>query len=160
MQSKLIKSIIKAHSLNDYGSTCFLRSNTPLFIIISQGASLSLRRNPSLHALHTFLSFAMSLHVGSTYRIKSSHHLVLGRPRGLLGARGIHYVSDCPSVVMSPRHVCRPSVFAFSYVPDNVCHTTLFVDPDLYFFCPWGWLIQWFSPCSFGLWPISQVECY
>ena len=37
--------------------------------------------------------------------------------------------SDCPSVVMSPRHVVRPSVFAFSYVPDNVCHTTLFADP-------------------------------
>ena len=34
--------------------------------------------------------------------------------------------SDCPSVVTSPRHVPRPSVFAFSYVPDNVCHTTLF----------------------------------
>ena len=37
--------------------------------------------------------------------------------------------SDCPSVVTSPRHVIRPSVFAFSYVPDNVCHTTLFPDP-------------------------------
>ena len=37
--------------------------------------------------------------------------------------------SDCPSIVKSPRHVSRPSVFAFSYVPDNVCHTTLFPDP-------------------------------
>ena len=37
--------------------------------------------------------------------------------------------SDCPSVNMSPRHVFRPSVLAFSYVPDNVCHTTLFADP-------------------------------
>ena len=37
--------------------------------------------------------------------------------------------SDCPSVVMSSRHVFCPSVFAFSYVPDNVCHTTLFADP-------------------------------
>ena len=36
---------------------------------------------------------------------------------------------DCPSVVTSPRHVIRPSVFAFSYVPDNVCHTTLHPDP-------------------------------
>ena len=25
--------------------------------------------------------------------------------------------SDCPSVIMSPRHVTRPSVFAFSYLP-------------------------------------------
>ena len=39
------------------------------------------------------------------------------------------YDSDCPSVVTSPRYVFRPSVFAFSYVPDNVCHTTLFPDP-------------------------------
>ena len=37
--------------------------------------------------------------------------------------------SDCPSIVMSPRHVARPSVFAFSYAPDNVCQTTLFSDP-------------------------------
>ena len=37
--------------------------------------------------------------------------------------------SDCPSVVTSPRHMFRPSVFAFSYVPDNVCYTTLFLDP-------------------------------
>ena len=37
--------------------------------------------------------------------------------------------SDCPSVVMSPRHVACPSVFAFSYVPDNICHTTLFANP-------------------------------
>ena len=37
--------------------------------------------------------------------------------------------SDCPSVVTSPRHVTRPSVFAFSYAPDNICHTVLFTDP-------------------------------
>ena len=37
-------------------------------------------------------------------------------------------VSDCPSVVTSC-HVACPSVFVFSYVPDNVCHTTLFPDP-------------------------------
>ena len=71
----------------------------------SQGVSLSLRMNSSLHALHNFLSFAMWLHVGLTYRIKSSHHLGLDRPRGLLCPRGIHSVTDCPSIVMSPRHV-------------------------------------------------------
>ena len=38
--------------------------------------------------------------------------------------------SDCPSIVMSPRHVPRLSVFAFSYAPDNACPTTLFPDPD------------------------------
>ena len=37
------------------------------------------------------------------------------------------------SFVMSPRYLTRASVFAFSYVPDNVCHTTLFVDPVLLF---------------------------
>ena len=37
--------------------------------------------------------------------------------------------SDCPSTVTSPRHVFRPSMSAFSYAPDNVCHTTLFPNP-------------------------------
>ena len=37
--------------------------------------------------------------------------------------------SDCPSVVISPRHVFPPSMFAFFYVSDNVCHTTLFPNP-------------------------------
>ena len=36
--------------------------------------------------------------------------------------------SNCPSVVTSPRHVNRSSMFAFSYIPDSVCHTTLFPD--------------------------------
>ena len=35
----------------------------------------------------------MWLHVGPTYWIKSSHHFVLGRPRGLLCPRGIHSVT-------------------------------------------------------------------
>ena len=42
---------------------------------------------------------------------------------------GIHSVTDCPSIVMSPCHMSLPSVFAFSYVPDNVCHIILFPDP-------------------------------
>ena len=37
--------------------------------------------------------------------------------------------SDCPSVVTFPLHLFHPSVFAFSYVPDNVCNPTLFADP-------------------------------
>ena len=37
--------------------------------------------------------------------------------------------SDCLSVVTSPCHVSRTSVLAFSYAPDNACHTTLFPDP-------------------------------
>ena len=36
-------------------------SGFTLIIIITQGVSLSLRRNPSLHALHNFLSFAVWL---------------------------------------------------------------------------------------------------
>ena len=35
--------------------------------------------------------------------------------------------SGCPSVVTSPRHVFRLYVFAFSYVPANVCYTTHFL---------------------------------
>ena len=44
-----------------------------------------------------------------------------------------------------------PSVFAFSYAPDNICHTTLFPDSSLYSFYPWGWLLSWFSPSSFEI---------
>ena len=97
--------------------------------VITQSVSLSLRRNPYLHALHNLLSFAMWFQVGPTYWTKSSHHLVLGRPRGLLFPRSIHSVTNCPSIVTFLRHVTRPSVFAFSYAPDNVCRTTLFPDP-------------------------------
>ena len=56
------------------------------------------------------------------------HHLVLSRPGGHLCPQGIRSVTDCPSVVTSPHCMSRPSVFAFSYVPDNFCHTTLFRD--------------------------------
>ena len=35
----------------------------------------------------------------------------------------------CSSVVTSPQYVSHPSVFAFPYVPDSVCHTTLFQNP-------------------------------
>ena len=72
----------------------------------------------------------MWLQVGPTYWIKSSHHLVLGRPRGLFVFTVYPFCdSDCPSLVTSPRHVASPSVFAFSYAPDNISHNTLFPDP-------------------------------
>ena len=38
-------------------------------------------------------------------------------------------MTDCPSVVTSPFHVSRTSVFEFFCVPDNVPHTILFPDP-------------------------------
>ena len=66
--------------------------------------------------------------------------------------------SDCPSVVTSPHHVARPSVFAFSYFPDDVCHTTLF--PDLVFILS---ILEGDSyhdsPSSFVLRPVSKVWC-
>ena len=57
--------------------------------------SLSLRRNPSLHPFrNSFPCLSQrDSKVGPTYRIKSSHYLVLGRPRGLLCPRGIHSVT-------------------------------------------------------------------
>ena len=93
---------------------------------VSQSISLSLKRNPSLHAFD-FLSFAMCLQVGPIYQINSSYYLVLGRPRGFLCSRDNHSVTDYSSVVSSSPHVSHPSVFAFSYVP-NTCRTTLFLD--------------------------------
>ena len=76
----------------------------------------------------------MWLHVGPTYLIKSSHHLVLNRPRGLLCPRGIHSLTLIFHV-LSLLHflfilaTCSAHLCLFSYVPDNVCHTTLFADP-------------------------------
>ena len=42
---------------------------------------------------------------------------------------------DCPSVVMSPRHLFRSSVFAFSYIPDSLSHHSVSAS-SLYSFCP------------------------
>ena len=98
---------------NNRTTTNTTTTTTTIIIIITQGVSLSLRRNPSLHALHNFLSFTMGLQVGPTYQIKLSHNLVLGRPRGLLCPRGIHSVTDCPSIVTSPRHVTPPICVCF-----------------------------------------------
>ena len=90
---------------------------------------LSPSEGTPLHAFHNFLSLAMWLQVGPTYRIRSSHHLIL-RSLRVPCPRGIHSVSlRCPSVVTSHGHVARPCVFVFSYVSDNICHTTLFPDP-------------------------------
>ena len=102
------------------------------FLCISLEYIFSFPKQDTLHiyALHKLPVFC-NVTPCRFYIIGSSRRtiLVLGRPRGLLCPRGIHSVTpDCPSVVMSLRHVIRPSVFAFSYVPDNVCHTTLFVD--------------------------------
>ena len=72
---------------------CYITIIIIIIIIINQGVSLSLRRKRSLHGLYNFLSFAMWLHEGPTYRIKSSHHLVLGRFRGLLCPEGFHSVT-------------------------------------------------------------------
>ena len=44
--------------------------------------------------------------------------------------------SDCPSIVTSPCHVSRPSVFAFSYVLDNVLSHHSVFGFSLYSFCP------------------------
>ena len=37
-------------------------------------------------------------------------------------------MTDCPFPVPSPCNVFHPSVFAFWYVPNNVCRTTPFLD--------------------------------
>ena len=41
----------------------------------------------------------------------------------------ICYVTVSILIVTSLRHVSHPSVFDFSYIPNDVCHTTLFTDP-------------------------------
>ena len=67
-------------------------------------------------------------------------------------------MTDCPSVVTSPRHVHRPSVFAFSYVPDNVYHTTLFPDP----FCTLS-VLEGDSYCdslSMFLWVVTSFSSW
>ena len=101
-------------------------------IIIIQGVALSPRRNRSLHALHNFLSFAMRLQVGPTYRIKSLHHLVLGRPRGLLCPRGIHSVTliihllSC-LLATYPTHLCLLSLMFLIMSVTPFCFRIQFV---------------------------------
>ena len=104
-------------------------------IIITQGVSLSLRRNPSLHACHNFLSLAMWLQVGPTYWIKSSHHLVLGRPRGLLFPWGIHSVILIVHLLSRllatwPAHLCLLSLMLLIMSVKPLCfriHSVLFL---------------------------------
>ena len=56
--------------------------------------------------------------------------LILGQPRSLLWPQGIHSVTLSVHLLSLPtHHKSCPSVFVFSHVPDNVCHTTLFADP-------------------------------
>ena len=57
----------------------------------------------------------MWLHVGRTYWIQSSHHLVLGRPRGLLCPRDIHSVTLIVHLLLCllatrPAHLCLLSL--------------------------------------------------
>ena len=110
------------------------------------------------------LSFRVMVHVGWYVMVRSScciHHQkswsrleIISVNRGIL----LLWLWLFHSVVTSPRHVIHPSVFAFSYVPDNVCHTTLWVlDPVCTLSVLTGWLLPWFSPSSFGLWPVSQL---
>ena len=96
---------------------------------------LSLRRNPSLHACHNFLSLAMWLQVGPTYWIKSSHHLVLGRPRGLLFPWGIHSVILIVHLLSRllatwPAHLCLLSLMLLIMSVKPLCfriHSVLFL---------------------------------
>ena len=73
---------------------------------ISQGVPLSLRRNHFLYAFCNFLSLAMWLQAAPKYRIKSSHHLVLGRSQGLLCDSG------CPPVVLVPIYTYARNIFS------------------------------------------------
>ena len=110
-------------------------TNERKIIIIIQGVSLSLRRNPSLHACHNFLSLAMWLQVGPTYWIKSSHHLVLGRPRGLLFPWGIHSVILIVHLLSRllatwPAHLCLLSLMLLIMSVKPLCfriHSVLFL---------------------------------
>ena len=80
-----------------------------IIVIIIQGVSLSLKRKPPLHAFHNSLPFSKWLQVGPTYRIKSSHHLNLGRPRGILCPRGI-LVSLFSQLILLMVAYCRHDV--------------------------------------------------
>ena len=77
---------------------------------VSQGVSFLLRRNPTLHAFHSFLSSTVQLQVGPIYQIKWSHHLIIGWSRGLLCPQGFHSVALIVHLLslltMCPTHVC------------------------------------------------------
>ena len=79
---------------------------------------------------NTFLSFTLGFHVSPTYRIKPLHISFF------FGLEVFYVPLDTHSVtlivhLLSCLHTTwvHPSAFAFSYVPDNGCHTTLFAYP-------------------------------
>ena len=132
-----------------------------IIIIITRGVSLSLRRNPSLHALHNFLSFAMWPRRSYILDqiVAPSHSW--SASRSFMSTGYPFSDSDCSSIVTAPRHVKpRPSVFAFSYAswimsvtphlfPNPVC-TLSILEGDSYHDS---------FQSSFELWPVSQVGC-
>ena len=73
--------------------------------------------------------FAMGLHVGPTYRIKLSHHLVLGRPRGLLCPQGIHPVTLIVHLLSRLFTKCHAHLCLISRVFLIMSVTTLLPDP-------------------------------
>ena len=63
----------------------------------------------------------------------------LGQPRCLLCSRGVHSVTLVVHLLSFLLAKCsRPSAFAFSYAPDNVCHTTLVSESSVCSFCSRG----------------------
>ena len=82
---------------------------------------------------------------------------VLGWSWVLLCPRGFHSVIQ--SLVFQLLSLllatwfARNYVFAFSYSPNNVWHTTLVSGSSLYSFCSWGWL-------SIFLWVVTFTESW
>ena len=74
----------------------------------------------------------MRLHVGPIYWIKSSHHLVFGRPRGLLFQCGIHAVTLIVHLLSRllatcPGHLCLLSLILLLISVTPLCFRIHFV---------------------------------
>ena len=79
----------------------------------------------------------MWLQVGPTYWIKSSHHLVLGRPRSLLFPRGIHSVTLIVHLLSHllatwPAHLCLLSLMLLIMSVTPLCFLILYLHNSIH----------------------------
>ena len=123
----------------------------------------------------------MWLQVGPTYWIKLSHHLVLGRPRGLLFPWGIHSVTLIVHLLSRllatwPAHLCLLSLMLLTMSVTPLCariHSVLFlslrVTPIMILsiflwvvisFSSWVLLNDQVSPAISHYWEYTFVKCF
>ena len=85
--------------------------------------------NPPPNAFHNSLSFETWLQVDSSYIFDQVIAPSWWTSRSFMSIGYLFCDSGCTFVVTSASHMFLSSVFVFSFIPGNVCHTTPFPHP-------------------------------